>query len=74
MLLEEIPKYGEVYPLYKRVRPGITGPWQVSGRNDISHEERIEMVANYVSNWSVWLDIVILARTVRSVAVGRGAY
>jgi Undecaprenyl-phosphate galactose phosphotransferase WbaP len=74
MLLEEIPKYGEVYPLYKRVRPGITGPWQVSGRNDISHEERIEMVANYVSNWSVWLDVVILARTVRSVAVGRGAY
>jgi lipopolysaccharide/colanic/teichoic acid biosynthesis glycosyltransferase len=74
MLLEEIPKYGEVYRLYKRMRPGITGFWQVSGRNDTSHKERVEMVAYYVRNWSIWLDLVILARTVRSIVLRRGAY
>jgi len=74
MLVEEISAYGEVYRLYKRVRPGITGLWQVSGRNDTSHEERIEMVASYVSNWSVWLDLVILARTIKTVLLGHGAH
>jgi lipopolysaccharide/colanic/teichoic acid biosynthesis glycosyltransferase len=74
MLVEEISAYGEVYRLYKRVRPGITGLWQVSGRNDTSHEERIEMVASYVNNWSVWLDLVILARTIKTVLLGHGAH
>jgi Undecaprenyl-phosphate galactose phosphotransferase WbaP len=74
MLVEEIDKYDEVYGLYKRVRPGITGLWQVSGRNDTSHEERVEMVAYYVSNWSIWLDLVILARTPGSTLLRRGAY
>jgi Undecaprenyl-phosphate galactose phosphotransferase WbaP len=74
MLVEEIDKYDEVYGLYKRVRPGITGLWQVSGRNDTSHEERVEMVAYYVSNWSIWLDLVILARTPGSTVLRRGAY
>jgi Undecaprenyl-phosphate galactose phosphotransferase WbaP len=73
-LTEEIPKYGEVYELYKRMRPGITGLWQVNGRGDISHEERIAIVAYYVNNWSVWLDIMILIRTVRIVILGRGAF
>jgi len=74
MLVEEIDRYDEVYGLYKRVRPGITGLWQVSGRNDTSHEERVEMVAYYVSNWSIWLDLVILARTPASTVLRRGAY
>ena len=74
ILVEEIPQYGEVYQLYKRMRPGITGLWQVSGRNDTSHEERVEMVAYYVSNWSIWLDLVILARTPGSTVLRRGAY
>jgi Undecaprenyl-phosphate galactose phosphotransferase WbaP len=73
MLVEEIPKYGEVYELYKRMRPGITGLWQVSGRSDTDYEERVTMVAYYVRNWSVWLDLVILARTVKSVFSGHGA-
>jgi Undecaprenyl-phosphate galactose phosphotransferase WbaP len=73
-LTEEIPKYGEVYKLYKRMRPGITGLWQVNGRGDISHEERITIVAYYVRNWSIWLDIVILIRTVGIVILGRGAF
>jgi lipopolysaccharide/colanic/teichoic acid biosynthesis glycosyltransferase len=74
ILVEEISKYGEVYQLYKRMRPGITGLWQVSGRNDTSYEERLEMVAYYVRSWSIWLDLVILARTPGNLVLRRGAY
>jgi Undecaprenyl-phosphate galactose phosphotransferase WbaP len=73
MLVEEIPQYGEVYELYKRMRPGMTGLWQVSGRNDLDYEERLTIVAYYVRNWSVWLDFVILARTVKILITRRGA-
>jgi Undecaprenyl-phosphate galactose phosphotransferase WbaP len=69
----EVPKYGEVYKLYKRIRPGMSGIWQVSGRSDTSYAERVEMDSYYVRNWSVWLDLIILARTVKCVALGRGA-
>ena len=69
----EVPKYGEVYKLYKRIKPGMSGFWQVSGRSDTSYVERVEMDSYYVRNWSVWLDIIILARTVKSVVLGRGA-
>src|SRR5215210_229343 len=70
----EIPKYGTVYEMYKRITPGISGLWQVSGRSDTSYVDRIKLDAYYVHNWSVWLDLVILARTVWSVMLGRGAY
>jgi Undecaprenyl-phosphate galactose phosphotransferase WbaP len=73
ILEAEMPNYGETYELYKRVTPGITGLWQVSGRSNISYEERVTMNAYYVRNWSIWLDLVILARTVSSVVLGRGA-
>lgn len=73
MLETELSSYGQTYDLYKRVPPGITGFWQVSGRSDVGYEERVAMNAYYVRDWSVWLDIVILARTVRSVLVSRGA-
>jgi Undecaprenyl-phosphate galactose phosphotransferase WbaP len=69
----EVPKYGEVYGLYKRIKPGMSGFWQVSGRSDTSYAERVEMDSYYVRNWSVWLDLIILARTVTCVALGRGA-
>jgi Undecaprenyl-phosphate galactose phosphotransferase WbaP len=69
----EVPKYGEVYKLYKRIKPGMSGFWQVSGRSDTSYAERVEMDSYYVRNWSVWLDLIILARTVKSVGFGRGA-
>ena len=70
----EIRKYGTVYELYRRIKPGISGFWQVSGRSDTDYGERVGLDAYYVNNWSVWLDIVILVRTVRSVILGRGAY
>ncbi len=57
-----------------RVHPGITGPWQVSGRSHTSFGDRVKIDAHYVRNWSVWLDIVILARTVRVLLLDRGAY
>lgn len=57
-----------------RVYPGITGPWQVSGRNRASFEERIKMDAHYVRDWSIWLDFIILARTARAVVFERNAY
>ena len=57
-----------------RVRPGITGPWQVAGRNESLFSDRVRMDVHYVRNWSVWLDLVILARTVKSVLLSRGAF
>lgn len=54
--------------------PGITGYWQVSGRNDVSFQERVAMDTWYVRNWSVWLDIMYLAKTFQAVVFGKGAY
>ena len=71
---EEIERYGEAYALYTRVRPGITGLWQVSGRNDLPYADRVWLDRHYVCNWSVWLDILIIARTVPEVLHCSGAY
>ena len=71
---EEISKYGPVYSDYILVKPGITGLWQVSGRNDTSYEERVAYDFYYINNWSIWMDIWILCRTVPVVILGRGAY
>jgi Undecaprenyl-phosphate galactose phosphotransferase WbaP len=70
----EVDKYGEDYELYRRIRPGMSGFWQVSGRSDTDYGERVAMDCYYVRNWSVWLDLIILARTVKIVLFGRGAY
>lgn len=56
-----------------RVPPGITGPWQVAGRSQTFFSERVRMDAYYVRDWSVWLDLVILAQTFKTVVFGRGA-
>ncbi|MGI9457308.1 MAG: undecaprenyl-phosphate galactose phosphotransferase WbaP [Aeoliella sp.] len=70
----EIEKYKDDYSSYKLVRPGITGMWQVSGRNDTDYDERVQLDRYYVRNWSPWLDIYILARTIRTVLLREGAY
>ena len=70
----EVDKYGSRYSLYQKVRPGLTGMWQVSGRNNTSYEERVQFDEYYVRNWSIWLDLYILSRTVRAVVTGEGAY
>lgn len=70
----EVEKYGGDYALYTRVHPGITGLWQVSGRNDTAYAERVRLDRFYVCNWSVWLDILIIVRTVPEVLRCSGAY
>ncbi|WP_324718117.1 undecaprenyl-phosphate galactose phosphotransferase WbaP [Carboxydochorda subterranea] len=74
IVADEAAKYGPAFDLYSRVRPGLTGLWQVSGRNDTSYEERVELDSYYIRNWSVWLDVYILMRTVTAVLSGKGAY
>ncbi|NER78726.1 MAG: undecaprenyl-phosphate galactose phosphotransferase WbaP, partial [Leptolyngbya sp. SIO1D8] len=71
---DEITHYADTFELYKRVPPGITGLWQVSGRSDVTYSERVTLDAYYVRNWSVWLDVYILLKTVWVVLVGDGAY
>ncbi|MDP2999829.1 MAG: undecaprenyl-phosphate galactose phosphotransferase WbaP [Bryobacterales bacterium] len=71
---DEVPKYGEGFTLYKQVLPGITGLWQVSGRNDTSYIDRVALDSYYVRNWSPWFDVYVLGRTVRAVLAGAGAY
>jgi len=56
------------------VKPGITGLWQVSGRSDVTYEERVRLDMHYIRNWSIWLDVQILIRTVPAVLKARGAY
>jgi Undecaprenyl-phosphate galactose phosphotransferase WbaP len=70
----EINKYGDTYPLYSEVTPGITGLWQVSGRNNTSYEQRVRFDSFYVRNWSPWLDLYIMARTVSVIITRKGAY
>lgn len=70
----EIGHYAEKFRLYTRVLPGITGLWQVSGRSNTTYEERVALDAYYVRNWSVWLDLYILFKTIWVVLQGDGAY
>ena len=71
---EEVAHYGDAFELFTAVRPGITGYWQVSGRSRVPYPERVEYDTYYVRNWSIWLDAVILARTVDVVLRREGAY
>ena len=73
-LPRESEEIGEAQEEVLRVPPGITGPWQVGGRSHASFEERVRMDAYYVYNWSVWLDLVLLARTVKALTLDRAAY
>ncbi len=74
MLQNQVSLYGPSFALYKQVRPGITGLWQVSGRNRLSFAERVKLDRYVIQNWSVWLDLYILARTAAVVLTTDGAY
>jgi len=65
--------YGKNWAHYCEMRPGITGLWQVSGRNRLPYAKRVELDAQYVDNWSLWLDIKILLKTVSAVITGDGS-
>lgn len=75
-VLEEeiITYYKECADYYHMVRPGITGLWQVSGRNDVDYDNRVRLDMWYVLNWSLWLDILMLFKTIRVVLKREGAY
>lgn len=70
----ELPRYGDFLGDYLMVKPGITGMWQVNGRSDTTYDERVQMDSWYVRNWSVWLDYMLLWRTIKAVIAGKGAY
>ncbi len=70
----EIAKYGPYFGVYTMVTPGITGLWQISGRNNTTYDERVQLDAYYVRNWSPWLDMYLLIRTIRIVLFADGAY
>lgn len=70
---KEIPYYGASYEIFSSVKPGITGLWQASGRSDTDYARRVALDVRYVLNWSPWMDIWILFRTVGAVLFMRGA-
>jgi lipopolysaccharide/colanic/teichoic acid biosynthesis glycosyltransferase len=70
----EVAKYGSGFAAYCACRPGITGLWQVGGRNDVNYERRVALDQRYAEEWSLWLDVTILVRTVVVVTRGSGAY
>ena len=71
----EASKYGRHKLNLLTVKPGITGLWQVSGRSDLSYEERVRLDMLYIRNYSVWLDFQILfVQTLPAVLKSRGAY
>lgn len=70
----ELTRYGRVRWHYLSVRPGLTGLWQVSGRNNTTYEERVALDQRYVEQRSLWLDACILVKTVRVVLLREGAY
>ena len=71
---EEVAMYKQFDMNLLTVRPGITGLWQVSGRSDITYEERVRLDMYYIRNWGIWLDLQLLFQTIPAVLKGRGAY
>lgn len=74
VIKEELVRYGNDVDYFLMVRPGMTGLWQVSGRNDVDYDTRVYLDTWYVKNWSLWYDIAILFKTIRVVLKREGAY
>lgn len=73
IMTTELARYGAARWHYLSVKPGMTGLWQVSGRNDTTYEERVGLDKHYVEKRTAWLDICILLKTLKVVAAGQGA-
>lgn len=71
---DELRNYGQFGTTLMLVMPGLTGLWQVSGRSDTSYDQRVALDMEYITTWSIWLDIKILLRTIPAVLKGDGAY
>lgn len=72
-LISEVNLYDPIHRKRLSVKPGITCIWQISGRNDVNFDEWMKMDAEYVDNWTLWLDLQILAKTIPAVLSKRGA-
>ena len=72
-LPREIKDMGEFYKIIIQTVPGITGYWQVNGRSDVTFEGRLKMDNWYIHNWSVWIDMVLLFKTIKAVFFSKGA-
>lgn len=72
-MLEEESKLGEHCETILTVKPGITGLWQVSGRSEVDFKSRIELDVWYIQNWNLWMDLVILIKTIKTVLFRDGA-
>ncbi|MFO0862884.1 MAG: sugar transferase [Candidatus Saccharibacteria bacterium] len=70
----ELSRYGDESGIFLHIKPGLTGLWQVSGRNDIDYDSRVKLDIYYIENWSLGLDISILFRTIPVVLFGRSGY
>jgi lipopolysaccharide/colanic/teichoic acid biosynthesis glycosyltransferase len=70
----EVQYYAQDFRRYAAVRPGITGLWQVSGRNDVSYPNRVALDCRYVQSWSFLMDLRIILKTVSAVLRSAGAY
>ena len=70
---EEVAYYGDNYEIFSKVKPGITGIWQVSGRSETTYERRVELDMYYINNWSIWLDYFIFLKTIKEVLICHGA-
>lgn len=71
---DEITKYGQWGQTLLTVMPGLTGLWQVSGRSNTSYDDRVKLDMRYIDNWSVFMDVKILFKTIPAVMKGDGAY
>ncbi|WP_163267688.1 sugar transferase [Chelativorans alearense] len=71
---DELDMYGPAAVYYLQARPGLTGLWQVSGRNDVSYGQRVDFDQYYVENWSFAFDLVIIIKTLPAVISSRGSY
>jgi exopolysaccharide biosynthesis polyprenyl glycosylphosphotransferase len=72
-LLDEVNRYEWLYRKRLSIKPGVTCLWQISGRNNITFQKWMELDQHYIDNWSIWLDIKILAKTIPAVLLRRGA-
>jgi Undecaprenyl-phosphate galactose phosphotransferase WbaP len=71
---DEIEKYGEDFERIFSVKPGISGLWQVSGRSETNYTDRVSFDTYYLQNWSIWVDLWVLFKTISVVVMGKGAY
>lgn len=74
IVAEEVPRYHREFTLYTATRPGLTGLWQISGRNDLTYEERVALDSQYIEKWSLWLDVKVILMTIPALIKARGVY